>query len=100
LLRLSGWVLIDVSATSAERAALAGPLGRLLAGYVPAGLMPVLRLHPWPSSAGRRLDQDLVLQGEPAGLLGQDIRLGALTLSGSGPSLRRGLDLADEERLL
>jgi phage tail-like protein len=100
LLRLSGWVLIDVSATSAERTALAGPLPRLLAGYVPAGLTPMLRWHPWPAGAGRRLDEDLSLLGEPPGLLGQDIRLGGITLSGTGPSLRRGLDLSDDERLL
>jgi phage tail-like protein len=100
LLRLSGWVLIDVSATSAERTALAGPFARLLAGYVPAGLTPILRWHLWPSGAGRRLDEDLGLLGERPGLLGQDIRLGGIMLSGTGPSLRRGLDLSDDERLL
>jgi len=100
LLRLSGWVVVDVSATSAERTALAGPLARLLAGYVPAGLTPVLRWHLWPSGAGRRLDEDLDLVGEPPGLLGRDIRLGGIMLSGTGPSLRRGLDLSDDERLL
>jgi phage tail-like protein len=100
LLRLSGWVVVDVSATSAERTALAGPLARLLAGYVPAGLTPVLRWHPWPSGAGRRLDEDLDLVGEPPGLLGRDIPLGGIMLSGTGPSLRRGLDLSDDERLL
>jgi phage tail-like protein len=100
LLRLSGWVVIDVSATSAERTALAGPLSRLLAAYVPAGVTPVLRWQLWPSGAGRRLDEDLGLLGERPGLLGEDIRLGGITLSGTGPSLHRGLDLSDDERLL
>jgi len=99
-LRLSGWVVIDVSATSAERTALAGPLPRLLAAYVPAGVTPVLRWQLWPSRAGRRLDEDLGLMGERPGLLGQDIWLGGITLSGTGPSLHRGLDLSDDERLL
>lgn len=100
LARLSGWLLIEVSATTAERTALAGPLARLLAGYVPAGLEPVLRWQLWPSGTGRRLDQDLSLQGERPGLLGRDVRLGGVTLGGTGFPLRQGFDFFDNERLL
>jgi phage tail-like protein len=100
LLRLSGWLLIEVSATTAERAALAAPLARLLAGYLPAGLEPVLRWQLWPSGTGRRLDQDLSLLGERPGLLGQDVRLGGVTLGGTGSPLRQGFDFFDSERLL
>jgi phage tail-like protein len=100
LLRLSGWLLIEVSATESERAALAGPLARLLTGYVAAGLTPVLRWLAWPSGAGRRLDEDLNLQGPRPGVLGQSVQLGGITLDGAGPSLRAGLDLSDNRRLL
>jgi hypothetical protein len=98
---MAGWLVIEVSATSAEKSSLGDAIARLVAAYVPAGITPLLRWSTWPAGgAGRRLDEDLTLQANQPGVLGQDIRLGGITLGGTGPALRDGIDFSDNDRLL
>ena len=101
LLPMSGWLIIEISATNAEKSSFGDAIARLVAAYVPAGITPLLRWCTWPpNGAGRRLDEDMILQADHPGVLGQNIRLGGITLGGTGPALRDGIDFSDIARLL